>query len=721
MRSPAVRRLFAFAMLPLIVACDKLGTEHSNQTAGSSSAAPNNSISAVATPKYPPATGLEGSRFAGAPQDDVLFIADEDHQAIRVLPLPLGEDTKVTTISVPGHPAQVIASRNRVLVTIRDMPDGTGALLVLKRDGLVGLNESARIPLPSDAWGLAISADESLAVITSAWTGKVSIVDIDKEKVRATVSVGREPRGITILPDGKRAYISHLTSSTMTRLTDIDGPNPTATPMEFPAAPMRSPQQTTGEASLGYTVVANPTGERLFFARHGLDTFGGEWFGSATVAVWPPRLEKPLVGKPPPGLNTPLAEDDIPGPTHLNTGARSFVQPRAAVYRPRMQTLLVASEGLNDLVELDALMSDPSLGQIRRYNIGVYDNKYVHAATKGGAPSGNALSADEEFAYVHCRSTDDVVAVRLIDGEGRYQSVRPLMVRLVDGTGKESDESYALGRALFYDATDEMVSGRLACTGCHPDGRDDGHVWHETQLKDAETTIANFIASTTTFSTLSQKIEFTDSYGCGFTAFEPQNVEGDKEKLTGIGYPRQTPMIAGRVDAAGPYGWHGESPDLAKRIEAGFLLHRWRTPPIEGSTPEGFVARAGHLAKFIRTGLVAPKKPARPLTEEEQRGKTIFESPTAQCSRCHVPGTGFTDRTSAPFSQPPLKTGFAKEENTAFKTPSLLNVVGTAPYFHDGRFATLEELVEKNADRMGKTSQLSAEEKKALVAYLETL
>jgi cytochrome c peroxidase len=45
----------------------------------------------------------------------------------------------------------------------------------------------------------------------------------------------------------------------------------------------------------------------------------------------------------------------------------------------------------------------------------------------------------------------------------------------------------------------------------------------------------------------------------------------------------------------------------------------------------------------------------------------------------------------------------------------------TAPYFHDGSAKTLEELVERNGDRMGKTSQLSTNERRALVAYLRTL
>lgn len=712
------RFVFVLGTTTMLFGCGK-GDGVAPAPNGGASATPANSIAANAPIRFPPATRREGSTITRSPQDDILIVADEDHQALRILSLPFVADSKVTTIAVPGHPAQVIASRNRVLVTLRDLPEGGGALMILERDGPVGFNEAARIALPTDAWGLAITPDESTAVVSSAWSHKISMIDLEKRTVKATLDVGREPRGITILADGKRAYVSHLTSSSITRISDLDGTAPTATTLEFPAGLIRGPQQSTGAASLGYAVVPNAKGDRLFFPRHALDTYGGNWFGSSSVDVWLPNTDKPLIAKPPAGLDKRKGElEDVPGATHLSTGSQVFVQPRAAIYRARTQSLLILSEGVNDLVELDAYVSDPSLGFMRRYEFAVYDNKYIDVATRGGAPSGLTLSADEEIAYVHCRSTDDVVAVRLIEGEGRYDTVLPPMVHLVDNGGKEVDESYALGRALFYDAHDPVTSGRLGCAGCHPDGRDDGHVWHELRLTDNESHIMNFMASMATFSTMSQRIE-GEGYGCGFTAFEPEDIEETADIRTGIGHPRQTPMIAGRVDAPGPYGWHGESADLTKRIAAGFILHRWRT--LSSVTVEGTLARAGHLAKFIRTGLVAPKKPVRPLTEEEQKGKTVFESSTAQCSRCHVPATGFTDRNPTPLSQPAVRPGFAKEENTAFKTPSLLNVGGTAPYYHDGRFATLGDLVEKNGDRMGKTSHLSAEDKKALVAYLETL
>ena len=69
----------------------------------------------------------------------------------------------------------------------------------------------------------------------------------------------------------------------------------------------------------------------------------------------------------------------------------------------------------------------------------------------------------------------------------------------------------------------------------------------------------------------------------------------------------------------------------------------------------------------------------------------------------------------------PVPLDFDADPNPAFKTPSLKHLVGHPPYFHDGSAASIEELIERNADRMGKTAHLSSEERAALIAFLKTL
>jgi cytochrome c peroxidase len=48
-------------------------------------------------------------------------------------------------------------------------------------------------------------------------------------------------------------------------------------------------------------------------------------------------------------------------------------------------------------------------------------------------------------------------------------------------------------------------------------------------------------------------------------------------------------------------------------------------------------------------------------------------------------------------------------------------VNGTAPYFHDGRYKTLEDMLRATDSEMGHTSHLNAQQRNQLAAYLETL
>jgi DNA-binding beta-propeller fold protein YncE len=165
---------------------------------------------------------------------------------------------------------------------------------------------------------------------------------------------------------------------------------------------------------------------------------------------------------------------------------------------------------------------------------------------------------------------------------------------------------------------------------------------------------------------------------------------------------RQTPMLAGRLEGTAPYGWSGEHPTLAAHIASTLKnLEGTGLPPHETDA----------LAAYV-TGMKAATRRAEP-SAEVARGEAIFESDEAGCSSCHVPAARFTDgETHALFGKTP------------FDTPSLAYVGQTAPYFHDGRFATLEALVDGCEDpptRMGKTKHLDAEGRRALVAYLRSL
>ncbi|MDQ3048537.1 MAG: cytochrome-c peroxidase [Bacteroidota bacterium] len=134
------------------------------------------------------------------------------------------------------------------------------------------------------------------------------------------------------------------------------------------------------------------------------------------------------------------------------------------------------------------------------------------------------------------------------------------------------------------------------------------------------------------------------------------------------------------------------------------------------------------------------------FTPEETDGKNLFFSGTINCNHCHstqnfygnqMLNNGldsiYADNGSGGLSGNPA-------DNGKFKVPTLRNIELTAPYMHDGRFATLEEVVEHyNSglrqhpnldDRLAangltggppKQYNMTAYQKASLIAFLKTL
>ncbi len=677
----------------------------------------------------PQVHALVGASIAVTSASDGLLVADEDRSQLHALPLPLSADAP-KPVTLPGPPAQLATDGDQVWVTVRKPSMLWVGKRVAQAAGAVDVQELARIPLPGDAWGLAVSTDRKRALITSAWTAHVSLVDLDRRNVLWTKEVAREPRGVAFSDDGQSAFVTHLVGAELTRIVLTEPPQ--LEPIALPAAPLRSPGRAL-TASLGYAGVFAPDQRRFFAARHALGALGkNSWFGAMTIDVLDvARLESLAPGRPRVRLEvrSELANQLLSGQDIITAGnaLTPVVQPRAMVFRRTTRSLLVAGEGDDRIGEFDALALDPTLAVLAQYQVGADYHPNVHVAKHCAAPSGLALSADEQQLWVYCRATNDVALVEL----NSYQATVATNARHAPDAGAapnparsspsapkgtplltRSDEfervadhvlarlsldedplgpGGATGRKLFYNATDHVVSGGLACAGCHPEGRDDGHTWHEAQFTTEDGDSTNFTGGA-------------------------ENIPPEAHTS---GVARRTPMLAGRVHAGGPYGWHAESPTLMNRERLGFGLHRWGAP--SEASPEQVEMRARALSDFLRRGLVAPAHPSAPLTPQQQRGRELFLSQPLRCVECHDPAKSYTTRRAFPLPPLPPPEGFEADPNPAFKIPTLTYLKNRAPYFHDGSAANLTQLIEENGVRMGDTSHLSQPDQAALVAFLETL
>lgn len=98
------------------------------------------------------------------------------------------------------------------------------------------------------------------------------------------------------------------------------------------------------------------------------------------------------------------------------------------------------------------------------------------------------------------------------------------------------------------------------------------------------------------------------------------------------------------------------------------------------------------------------------ISNSERRGEALFakpfpHDPGLSCAACHIPSAAFVDHKQHDVGSGGL-----------FKTPTLRNADFNAPYFHDGRFDSYDQVV-AHFDRVFELG-LSAQDQKDLVAYL---
>lgn len=134
------------------------------------------------------------------------------------------------------------------------------------------------------------------------------------------------------------------------------------------------------------------------------------------------------------------------------------------------------------------------------------------------------------------------------------------------------------------------------------------------------------------------------------------------------------------------------------------------------------------------------KKGTATFSSEENQGYTLFNN---KCASCHS-GELFTDesyRNTGMYYNPQFddrgryRVTLDWNDNMKFRVPSLRNVEYTAPYMHDGRFYSLEAVLDFYSDNVENQSNLdpilkqnghigiemTSQDKQYIIAFLKTL
>jgi cytochrome c peroxidase len=256
-------------------------------------------------------------------------------------------------------------------------------------------------------------------------------------------------------------------------------------------------------------------------------------------------------------------------------------------------------------------------------------------------------------------STQAVIANYLRDALQIVDVRAGKVVRTIALGGPARPSLARQGEALFYDAR-RSHNHWFSCHSCHVDG-------HTCGLN---------------FDTLND-----DSYG----------------------NPKLTPSLHG-VTRTGPWTWHGWQKDLGAAVEKSYVETMF------GPKPTTDEVRA--VVAFLGT-LEHPPNPHRlagnKLSPAAKRGQTLFEG-AAKCTRCHTP----PEYTSENNYDVKLEADGSPYRR--WNPPSLRGLWQRGPYLHDGRAATLDELLrEPHAPEKLGGKTLTPAQRQDLIAFLKSL
>jgi len=279
-----------------------------------------------------------------------------------------------------------------------------------------------------------------------------------------------------------------------------------------------------------------------------------------------------------------------------------------------------------------------------------------------------------------------------------------------------SDSKVALGRRLFFDPR-LSVTGRYSCASCHDPALSfsDGRPVALGARGDALPRNAMALVN------VAYNISF------GWTKPHLRSLEAQMREPLLNSHPVEL-GLAGREESI--TAQLAIDPAYAAAFAAAF--------PEDPTLPVTFDHLVNAVAAFERT-LISGESPFdryvfqgdhAALSESAKRGMALFFSPKAGCSACHS-GFNFTGTWRDSHGETG-KPAFAINGVTAqpMRVPTLRNIALSGPYMHDGRFFTLERVVNHyfslgpraiRYDRRLPRTTLDMQQKADLVAFLRSL
>ncbi len=175
--------------------------------------------------------------------------------------------------------------------------------------------------------------------------------------------------------------------------------------------------------------------------------------------------------------------------------------------------------------------------------------------------------------------------------------------------------------------------------------------------------------------------------------------------------PVRVPSLRGARFLA-PYGNDGRIASLRDFVR-NVIVNEFSGPEPSPAILDAIVAYIEDIDFLPNLNLAAGGRLGARANDAQRHGETLFfkpfpHNPELSCAACHIPSSGFVDHRQHSVGSGGL-----------FKTPTLMNANFNAPYFHDGRYDTYDQVV-GHFDRTFELG-LSPQDRADLVAYLQAI
>lgn len=584
-------------------------------------------------------------------------------------------------VSPDGSKMYVVAQEGNALMTVD-----------LASNKVIGQTKVGELP-----HSVILSKDGQKAYVSNQWSDNVSVIDLAASKVVDTLQTANGPAGLALSADEKVLYAVNTYSSNVS-VIDLEtgeeqkrldvGNNPTGiqlspsgkthfiTSRRARILPYGAPVQT--EMTMLNDSSRRIEGFKTLESAHMVENVAFTPSGDLAIVtlIRPKNLVPSIQVERGFMMNHGIGifeqkENGRIIQLLLDEPNAYYADPFDIVITPNGKKAFVSNAGVDcisvlDLDSIRALINSSTPEMLKAYenNLGVSSRYVVKRIPTGANPKGLALSPDGKKLYVAEQLQDRIAVINTENLE---------TTATINLGGPEKITVSRKGKRLFANAG-HTFQNQYSCYTCHPDYHEDGLVYN--------------MASKEMGRNLTNTQSLRD------------------------------------ISKTAPFKWNGKNQTVYKQDGIRFSTVLTRTEQFSYSDLDA-------ITSFIMTGIHYPPnlqyKPNEELTEAQLRGKKFFERTKDKkgneipvenrCVTCH-PAPYYTNRMLRDVG-----TLAASDDSIRFDVPHLNNIYASAPYLHDGRAATLEEIWTKYSpyDKHGVANDLTKIELNEMIEYLKTL